>query len=141
VFIAGVAAVAIWLAHTPTIANGRVLEAEILPAFRGQGVVGLDCDRAIPVGRDGARFGCMASLGGGASQRLTCTLERDGRFACKPASGVMRDGREPADPAEELERRIRASQDSLERGVPETEPSKPSGRRDRKAPSGDPWAN
>jgi hypothetical protein len=94
VFIAGVAVAAIWVARIPTVADGRVLEAEILPAFRGQGVVGLGCDREIPVGRDGARFGCTASLSSGGRQRLDCSLERDGRFACAPGSGVMRD--EPA---------------------------------------------
>jgi hypothetical protein len=92
VFIAGVAATAIALARLPTIADGRVMEAEILPAFRAQGVVGLDCDRRIPVGRNGARFGCTASLSRGTTQRLACSLERDGRFTCHPASGVVRDG-------------------------------------------------
>jgi hypothetical protein len=116
VFIAGVAVAAILLARMPTVADGRVLEAEILPAFRGQGVVGLACDREIPVGRDGARFGCMASLDGGGRQRLDCTLERDGRFACAPASGVIRDEPTTRDPLE-------------------AEP------RTQNAPSRDPWAN
>jgi hypothetical protein len=101
VFIAGVAVAAIWTARIPTVADGRVLEAEILPAFRGQGVVGLACDREVPVGRDGARFGCMASLNGGGRQRLDCTLERDGRFACAPGSGVMRDEPEAREPGEQ----------------------------------------
>ena len=92
VFIAGVAAAAIWLARTPTIADGRVMEAEILPAFQGQGVVGLQCDREIPVGRQGARFGCTATLGRGETQRLACALDREGRFTCNPASGVTREG-------------------------------------------------
>ena len=94
VFIAAVAATAIALARLPTIADGRVMEAEILPAFRGQGVVGLVCDREIPVGRDGARFSCTASLGRGTTQRLACSLARDGRFSCNPASGVVREGRD-----------------------------------------------
>ena len=94
VFIAGVASTAIALARRTTIADGRVMEAEILPAFRGQGVVGLVCDREIPVGRDGAKFGCTAPLGRGATQRLACALDRDGRFTCNPASRVMHEGRE-----------------------------------------------
>ena len=137
VFIAGCAVAAIWLARMPTVADGRVLEAEILPAFRGQGVTGLACDRSIPVGRDGARFGCMASLGGGGRQRLACTLERDGRFACAPASGVMRD--EPAThdlreaPGEPLEPPERAGEPSERAGErPE--------RREQNAPPRDPWA-
>jgi hypothetical protein len=92
VFIAGVAATALALAQRPTIADGRVLAAEILPAFRVQGIVGLLCDREIPVGRAGAKFGCTATLGRGTTQRLACSLERDGRFTCAPASGVVRDG-------------------------------------------------
>jgi hypothetical protein len=92
VFIAGVAAAAIWLAQRPTIADGHVMEAEILPAIRGQGVVGLVCDRAIPVGRQGARFSCAATLGRGEIQRLACALDREGRFTCNPASGAVREG-------------------------------------------------
>jgi len=116
VFIAAVAIIAISLARTSTIADGRVLEAEILPAFRGQGVVGVACDREIPVGRQGAQFGCTASLGGGATQQLACTLGRDGRFACKPASGVKHSHDAP--------------------GAGDAPP-----RPERNAPSGDPWAN
>jgi hypothetical protein len=92
VFIAGVAVVAIALARTPTIADGRVMEADILAAFQGQGVTGLVCDRRIPLGKSGARFGCSASLPGGATQRLDCALDRDGRFTCEPASGPKRRG-------------------------------------------------
>jgi hypothetical protein len=92
VFIGGVAAIAILLARRPTIADGRVMEAEILPAFQGQGVVGLVCDREIPVGRQGARFGCTARLGRGETQQLACALDREGRFTCNPASGVTREG-------------------------------------------------
>jgi hypothetical protein len=92
VFIAGVAGAAIALARTPTVADGRVLAGEILPAFHGQGVVGLVCDRVIPVGRQGARFACTATLGSGATQRLACALDREGRFTCNPTSGVTREG-------------------------------------------------
>jgi hypothetical protein len=140
VFIAGCAAAAIWLARMPTVADGRVLEAEILPAFRGQGVTGLACERSIPVGRDGARFGCMASLGGGGRQRLACTLERDGRFACAPASGVMRDepatgdpGEAPADPGE--------APGETREAPGETRPPTAPVRRKQNAPPRDPWAN
>ncbi len=92
VFIAGVAAVAILLARTPTVASGRVMEAELLAQTRDQGVVGMQCDPVIPIGRRGAQFGCVAVLGGGGMQQLACVLDRDARLTWKPVSGVVRNG-------------------------------------------------
>lgn len=82
-FIAGVAATAIWLARKPTIADGRVMEAELMPLIRGKGVVGLACDARIPISRNGAEFRCMATLTGGQSQVLLCALDREGRLSAK----------------------------------------------------------
>ena len=67
-FIAAVAAAAIHLARRPTIADGRVMEVDLLAQLRDQGVIGLRCDRAIPIRRDGATFTCVATFDDGSRQ-------------------------------------------------------------------------
>jgi hypothetical protein len=84
VFIAGVAAVAIGLARAQTVADGRVLEAELLALTRDQGVIGMTCDARVPIDRHGARFSCTAMLAGGATQLLACELDRRARMSWTP---------------------------------------------------------
>jgi hypothetical protein len=92
VFIAGVAAAAIFLARKSTVADGRVLEAELVALTRVQGVIAMACDREIPIGRRGAVFMCTATLKDGGTQLLECTIDRSSRITWKPVSGVMRNG-------------------------------------------------
>jgi hypothetical protein len=80
-FIAAVAAVAIHLARRPTIADGRVMETDLLAQLRPQGVTGMQCDRWIPIRRDGARFTCVATLDDGSRQTLRYTMDRAGQLA------------------------------------------------------------
>jgi hypothetical protein len=87
VFIAGVAGVAVRLARTRTVADGRVMEAEFLSLFRPKGVIGMVCDREIPVGRDGALFACTAVLTDGTEQLLDCAMSRDGKLTASAAGG------------------------------------------------------
>lgn len=83
-FIAGVAALAVALARRPTIAAGSVLADEVLALYAGKGVTEVACDDAVPIGVDGARFGCTVTLTSGATQRIACTLGRDGQLVAKP---------------------------------------------------------
>ncbi|HEX7838062.1 MAG TPA: hypothetical protein VF469_11395 [Kofleriaceae bacterium] len=83
-FIAGVAALAIWLARTPTVADGRALAADRIEEFRKDGVTGMECDDRIPIGRNGAAFTCIAALQSGATQVVDFTLKPDGSLAWKP---------------------------------------------------------
>jgi hypothetical protein len=84
VFIAGIAAVAVGLARTPTVADGRVIAATLLEDVRKDGVIALECDRAIPIGVRGAAFTCVASLADGASQVVEYTLKPEGEYEAKP---------------------------------------------------------
>lgn len=84
VFIAGVAAVAIGLARTPTVADGRVVAAELLEDVRKDGVAAMECDRVIPIGVRGATFTCVATLADGATQVVDYTLKPDGDREAKP---------------------------------------------------------
>jgi hypothetical protein len=86
VFIAGTAAIAIFLARKPTVAAGQVMEEEFLALLRPQGVTGVACDREIPIGRTGAAFACTATLKDGATQLLDCSMDRDGKLLATPAA-------------------------------------------------------
>src|SRR5213078_3936108 len=83
-FIAGVAAVAIALARTPTVADGRVMAADRLEEVRKDGAVAMDCDEAIPIGRAGAVFSCIATLRDGATQLVEYRLRPEGGYEVKP---------------------------------------------------------
>ena len=83
-FIAAVAAVAVGLARAPTVADGRVIAAELLEDARKDGVVAMDCDPAIPIGVRGAAFTCVATLSVGATQVVDYTLKPDGQYEAKP---------------------------------------------------------
>ena len=98
VFIASAAAVAILLARKPTIADGRVMEAEFLGLLRPQGVTGVVCDREIPIGRQGAVFACTATLKNGATQLLDCAMNREGKLTANPAAAPSRSPAPAADP-------------------------------------------
>ena len=101
-FIAGVGGAAIWLARKPTIASGRVMEAELMALVRDKGVVGLACDDRIPVHRSGAEFRCVATLQGGGQQMLICQLDREGRLTAKAApmlSPAMGHHADPSNPS------------------------------------------
>src|SRR5947209_5777494 len=97
VFIAGVAAVAIGLARTPTVADGRVIAAEVLEDVRKDGVATVDCDPAIPIGVRGATFRCVATLTDGATQVVDFTLTPDGHREAKPQPPIRGpEARKPA---------------------------------------------
>jgi hypothetical protein len=83
-FITGVAAAALALARTPTVADGRVMAADRLEEVRKDGAVAMDCDEAIPIGRAGAVFTCIATLRDGATQLVEYTLRPEGGYEVKP---------------------------------------------------------
>ena len=86
VFIAGVAVVAVVIARRPTVADGRVLAADLVEAARRGGVAITDmrCEPRIPIGTRGAMFLCTATLDGGATQEVEYTLTPAGDYEAKP---------------------------------------------------------
>ena len=77
VFIVGVGASAIYIARRPTIAHGDVLAADLLKANAGT-LSKIACDPAIPIGVDGASFGCDAVFESGKQQRIAFHMDRGG---------------------------------------------------------------
>jgi L-2-hydroxyglutarate oxidase LhgO len=80
VFIAGAAGLAALLFRTPTIADGRVIEADLLEELKKNGVASMACDRHIPIGIDGAKFRCVATLRDGATQTADFVMSRAGNY-------------------------------------------------------------
>lgn len=82
-FIAGVGALAIYLARRPTVADGRVMEVDLLAQLREHGVTGMSCDKQIPIGKRGAVFTCVATLQTGATQTVEYRMDRAGSLAAE----------------------------------------------------------
>jgi hypothetical protein len=77
-FIAIVAAVAVYCAQRPTVARGDVLAADLVeanPLLRG-----LDCDKQVPIGHNGATFRCTAMFKNGDQQDYTFRISRAGKI-------------------------------------------------------------
>jgi hypothetical protein len=83
-FVAGVGALGVALGLRPTLAHHGVLADEVRSMYAGKGVTDVACDDAVPIGVDGARFGCTLTLTGGRRQRIACSLGRDGQLVATP---------------------------------------------------------
>jgi hypothetical protein len=85
-FVVGVAVVAIALARTPTVADGRSLAGRLLEDTRKSGIAveAMSCDPRVPIGRTGATFTCVATLASGASQVVELRLTPEGNYELKP---------------------------------------------------------
>ena len=95
--IAAAAVTGVQLGRTRTVADGRVLEPDLLELLRVRGVTTMSCDRDIPIGIDGATFTCVAPLDAGGTQ--TAEYQMDWRRQ-PPVQADPRDRRAPAaDPA------------------------------------------
>lgn len=99
-FIAAAAALAVQLMRTPTVADGRVIEADLLEQLKALGVATMACDRQIPIGVDGATFQCVATLTSGATQTAAFVMHRGGNYTWKlvgetPAAPRIRTSGDP----------------------------------------------
>lgn len=98
VFIALVAAVALYCAQRPTIARGSVLAADLVES--NPAVLALDCDPKVPIGLYGARFTCKAHLREGDELDFTFAIDREGRISVveqheNPAAPVLEKTSDP----------------------------------------------
>jgi hypothetical protein len=86
-FIAIVAAIGIYFAQRPTIASGEVIAAELVEA--NEQVKAMTCDEKIPIGMNGARFGCDVELKSGAVGRLEFIYDRSGAITQASVDGAL----------------------------------------------------
>jgi hypothetical protein len=78
VFIAAIAVVAIYCAQRRTVARGAVIAEQLRKANRA--VAEIECQPTIPIGVDGARFPCRATLRNGDRKTMVFQLDRDGNI-------------------------------------------------------------
>ena len=76
-FVGAVAASAVYFARRPTIARGDVLAEQLVEA-NPKLVRSMTCDRAIPIGIDGARFSCEVVYRNGERGRERFRMDREG---------------------------------------------------------------
>jgi hypothetical protein len=78
VFIALVAAVALFCAQKTTVARGDAIAAELLES--NPLLSGMECDRDVPLGLSGATFGCKAHFKNGNEVDYTLAMDRAGQI-------------------------------------------------------------
>jgi hypothetical protein len=81
VFIAGVAAGAVYLSQRPTIASGNVMAADLMEQLAGKGITSMNCDDEIPIGATGAVFRCSVAASDGSTARIEYKMNREGGYS------------------------------------------------------------
>jgi hypothetical protein len=78
VFIALVAAVALFCAQKTTVARGDAIAAELLES--NPLLSGMECDRSVPLGMTGATFACKAHFKSGNEVDYKLKMDRAGQI-------------------------------------------------------------
>lgn len=78
-FIAAVAAIALYCAQRPTVAKGDVLAADLVEA--NPMLDRLDCQDEVPIGVAGANFKCRAFFKNGNQADYLFALDRNGHIS------------------------------------------------------------
>jgi hypothetical protein len=92
-FVATVAGGAAYVAQRPTVADGKVLAADLLDAIRDQGITEVTCDDEAPVGWSGMEFRCHVAAKDGSTAVVRYTVDCAGSF-----KGKVEDGTRPTRP-------------------------------------------
>jgi uncharacterized protein DUF4333 len=79
-FVAAVGAAGAYVATRPTVMDGNVLAADMQKQLEGKGVKRVECDRSIPITKDGATFNCTNYGADGESAQIRYTMDRNGSY-------------------------------------------------------------
>lgn len=104
-FVAAAGAAGAYVATRPTVMDGDVLAADMQKQLESKGVTRVECDRAIPITKDGAKFTCINHGADGETAKIRYTMDRNGSYKGE-ADGVdmlEQYGREQMKKAEERE--------------------------------------
>jgi hypothetical protein len=103
----------------------------------------MNCDREIPIRRDGARFTCVVTLSSGATQTIAYAMDREGRL-----TAIAADGSSPASGPSPVAGPSLAADPGPAAPEPAADPDPavapdpaPDPRHDGIRTSGDPWSN
>lgn len=80
-FIGAAAGAGTYLAMRPTVADGRVIAADLMANSKDGKLTEVDCDRDVPLGPRGAEFTCTVSAGDGSTAKLRMSLSRSGQYS------------------------------------------------------------
>jgi len=85
-FISIVGLFGLIVAFVPTVADGRVVGADLLSTFKptDKRLDKIECDRRIPIGIDGAAFRCVHTYTDGSAVEFRYTLDRSGALRGVP---------------------------------------------------------
>ena len=75
-FVAAIGAVAAFCATKKTVARGDALAAELMDT--NALIKSMECDKEVPIGVDGAKFGCKVTFKDGDTADYKFKLDREG---------------------------------------------------------------
>jgi hypothetical protein len=92
-FIAATAAIALFCAQQRTVARGDMLAAELMESNKL--IKSMDCDKKVPIGIDGATFGCKIEFKNGDRADYKFKLDREGSIIATDHGDTERTPRQP----------------------------------------------
>ncbi|MBA3455201.1 MAG: DUF4333 domain-containing protein [Deltaproteobacteria bacterium] len=79
-FIGAAGAAGTYLAMRPTVADGRVIAADLEASSKEATLSGVTCDREIPIGVRGAEFECTVKVKDGSTAKVRMSVNRAGQY-------------------------------------------------------------
>ena len=79
-FIGAAGAAAGYLAMRPTVADGRVIAADLKASSKEIQLTDVTCDREVPIGPRGADFQCSLKATDGSTAKVQMNLSRSGQY-------------------------------------------------------------
>jgi hypothetical protein len=89
-FIAVIAVIGVVVGLLPTVVDGRILAADLLPSLKRAypRIESMECDREIRIGTEGATFTCTVTQADGTKFPLECSMDRTGSVAYRAAGAL-----------------------------------------------------
>jgi len=79
-FIGAAAGAAGYLAMRPTVADGRVIAADLKASSKEAKLTDITCDREVPLGASGAEFECKVRATDGSTAKVKMSMSRSGQY-------------------------------------------------------------
>lgn len=79
-FIGAAGVAAGYLAMRPTVADGRVIAADLKASSKEVMLTDVTCDREVPIGPRGADFQCSLKASDGSTAKVQMSMNRAGQY-------------------------------------------------------------
>ena len=80
-FIGVAAGAGTYMAMRPTVADGRVIAADLMTNSKDGKLTDVQCDREVPLGPRGAQFTCSVKGNDGSTATVQMNLDRAGQYS------------------------------------------------------------